>query len=202
MSPFAGAARALHGRRRMKRLLGAAAAAWGVGGATGLLVSAMVRLQPTALAAFTREPLGPGAWLGAGVTAATLGFFMGHRGLARAFAPRVVSRALHLARHPRPLHVALAPLYCIGLVHASRRRVIASWGLVAAMGALVAVVRLVPQPARGFVDTGVVLGAAWGTAALGVVAARAIRGNPPAVEVELPAGAAAAVRRGERPGTI
>lgn len=172
----------------MNRPLGVAAAAWGILGAAGLLASAAVRLQPVALAAFTARPLGAGAWTGAVASAALIGYFMGHRGLARGFAPRVVARALHLARHPRPAHAALAPLYCIGLVHASRRRLIMSWVLLAAMVGLVVLVRQLPQPVRGFLDAGVVLGAAWGAAAVLVIAWRALRGRPPAVPLELPAG--------------
>lgn len=81
----------------MNRALGVAAAAWGILGAAGLLASAAVRLQPVALAAFTARPLGAGAWTGAVASAALIGYFVGHRGLARGFAPRVVARALHLA---------------------------------------------------------------------------------------------------------
>ncbi|HYG66798.1 MAG TPA: hypothetical protein VD838_04035 [Anaeromyxobacteraceae bacterium] len=175
----------------MNRVLGAAGAAWGILGAAGLLGLAIFRLHRVALEAFVAKPLGPGSWLAALGLMALLGYFMGHRGLARAFAPRVVSRALHLARHPRPLHVALAPLYCIGLVHASRRRLVASWALVASMASLVFAVRLLPQPARGFLDAGVVVGAAWGAAAILVIAGRAIGGRPPEVAVELPARGAA-----------
>ena len=174
----------------MNRTLGAAAAGWGILGAVGLLVAAILRLQAVALEAFTAGPLGAGAWSGAIATSALIGYFMGHRGLARGFAPRVVSRALHLARHPLPLHAALAPLYCVGLFHASRRRVVASWALVASMVALVAVVRLLPQPIRGFLDAGVVIGAAWGAVAVLVIAWRALGGRPPSMPVELPAGGA------------
>jgi hypothetical protein len=171
----------------MNRHLGAAAAAWGILGAAGLLGLAILRLQAVALEAFTSGPLGARAWLTAIVTATLVGYFMGQRGLARGFAPRVVSRALHLARHPRPLHAALAPLYCIGLIHAPRRRVVSSWALVATMAGLVAVVRRLPQPMRGFVDAGVVVGAAWGVAAVLFIAWRAFGGRPPSMAIELPA---------------
>jgi hypothetical protein len=177
----------------MTKHFGRAAAAWGVLGATALLAAAALRLFPVALEAFTARPLDAAHWLGALATLSLVGYFMGHRGLARGFAPRVVSRAVYLARHARPVHAALAPLFCMGLIHASRRRVVASWTLVAAMAGLVGLVRQVPQPYRGFVDAGVVVGATWGALAVLVFAWRALRGRPPDVPVELPVPAVAPV---------
>jgi hypothetical protein len=170
----------------MKSHLGNAGAAWGILGAIGLLASAVIRLLPAAREAFTARPLDAAHWTGAIAAAALVGFFMGHRGLERGFAPRVVSRALYLARHPRLAHALVAPLFCIGLVHASRRRLVASWALVAAMVTLVLLVRELPQPYRGFVDAGVVIGAAWGALAVLAFAWRAVSGRPPAMPVELP----------------
>jgi hypothetical protein len=171
----------------MKKNLGRAAAAWGVLGPTGLLAAAVVRLYPVAREAFTEPALDAAHGLGALATVALVGYFMGHRGLERGFAPRVVSRAVYLARHARPLHAVLAPLFCMGLLHASRRRVVASWALVAAMTGLVLLVRQLPQPYRGFLDAGVVAGATWGALAVLAFAWRAVRGRPPAMVVELPA---------------
>lgn len=62
-----------------------------------------------------------------------------------------------------------------------------SWVLLAAMVGLVVLVRQLPQ-VRGFLDAGVVVGVAWGAAAVLVIAWRALRGRPPAVPLELPAG--------------
>jgi hypothetical protein len=98
----------------------------------------------------------------------------------------VVARALHLARHPRPLHLLLAPFYCMGLVHASRRRLVTSWVLVVTIASMVVAVRFLPQPWRGMVDAGVVVGLGWGLVAILVFAARALGGRPPAVALELP----------------
>lgn len=167
--------------------LGAAAAAWGVTGQLLLLLAAIGRLFPVAREGLTAHVLGTGEWLLAGVTLAAFGYFMGHRGLQRGYAPRVVARAVHLAQHPRPSHALLAPLYCMGLVHASARRRIASAVLVVTMVGLVVLVRAVPQPYRGIVDAGVVLGLALGVAAVVAFARRAIRGNPPRAPLDLPA---------------
>lgn len=105
----------------------------------------------------------------------------GYRGFQRGFSPRVVARAFHLARNPRALWVMLAPLYAMGLVHATRRRLAISWTFVLAIVAVVVGVRHVPQPWRGIIDTGVVVGLVWGIVAIVVFVARR-----PDVDLELP----------------
>src|SRR5689334_9648633 len=82
----------------------------------------------------------------------------GYRAFHKAFAPRVVARAQYLAEHPRPLYVLIAPLYCMGFVHATRRRLIASWCVWVGVVALIVLVRQAPQPWHGIIDAGVILG--------------------------------------------
>jgi hypothetical protein len=171
------------------RWLGKAAAAWGLIGVAALLLNAVVRLAPVAIEGLTAHRLGAGLWLLAAGNVAFMAYFEGYRGFQQGFAPRVVARALHLARHPRPLHVVLAPLFCMGLVHATRRRLVASWILLITIVAIVLAVRGVAQPYRGIVDAGVVVGLAWGLAALAATAWSALAGNPPRVSPELPVSA-------------
>jgi hypothetical protein len=166
--------------------LGVAAAAWGLLGVTALLGQAIWRLTPPAIEAFARHRLTPTQWVAAAGAVVFMGFFEGYKGFQRGFSPRVVKRALHLARHPRPLHVALAPLFSMGLLHASRKRLVVSWSIVVAVLAAVALVRHVAQPWRGIIDAGVVVGLAWGLAAVVAFALRAAAGRPPAVPADLP----------------
>jgi hypothetical protein len=167
--------------------LGLVGAAWGLGGTLALLVRAVWRLSPPAIQAFTAHDLTAWQWLLAVGWVLFMGFFEGYSGFQRAFAPRVVARAYHLARHPRLLDAVLAPAFCIGLLHASRRRLITSWTLAAAIVALVATVHRIAQPYRGIVDAGVVVGLAWGVVALIVFAGRALAGHVPRVSPDLPA---------------
>jgi hypothetical protein len=166
---------------------GAAAATWGLVGVAALLLRAIWRLAPIARQAFTGPPLRPTAWVIAAGWLAFMAYFEGYQGFQRGFAPRVVVRAVHLAAHPRPLHALLAPLYCMGLVHATRRRMITGWSVVTGIIALVLAVSRVAQPSRGIVDAGVVLGLAWGLAAIVVFAVRALLGAPPRAAADLPA---------------
>lgn len=166
--------------------VGRAAAAWGVIGVTALLLNAVVRLTPVALQGFAAYRLDAWQWALAAGNVAFMAYFEGYRGFQQGFSPRVVARALHLARHPRPLHVALAPLFCMGLVHASRRRLVTSWTLLLSIVGIVLAVRTVAQPYRGIVDAGVVVGLGWGLAAIAASAWRAMAGDPPRVSPELP----------------
>ena len=90
----------------------------------------------------------------------------GYRGFHRKFSPRVVGRALDLGRNPTPLRVLLAAPYCIGLFQASRKTRITSWTLVLVIAAVVFGVRRLPQPWRGIIDAGVVVGLGIGVVSL------------------------------------
>jgi hypothetical protein len=78
----------------------------------------------------------------------------------------------------------------MGLIHASRRRLVTSWSLVVMVVVLVLTVRHLPQPWRGLVDAGVVFGLTWGLVAVFVFGARALQGRAPRVPTDLPVGAA------------
>lgn len=150
---------------------------WGVLGVVALLGQAVWRMVPLALEPFRAHRLG-GVELG--VYAAWVAFSLyaeGYRAFQLRFSPRVVARALHLARHPRPLHVALAPAFCMGLLHATRRRLIVAWVSVIAIVGLVITVRSFPQPWRGIIDGGVVVALIWGIGSILYFFARVLSGR-------------------------
>ena len=70
------------------------------------------------------------------------------------------------ARIRAPLWVILALPFCISLFHSTRRQKIVSWVFIGALILLIWWVRTLPQPWRGIIDGGVVLGLLWG---LGVI---------------------------------
>ncbi len=160
---------------------------WGLGGVLLLLGSALYRLTPLAVEALAM-PLSAVHWAFLAVWLPFMAYSEGYRGFQLRFSPRVVARAWHLSRAPKPLHLLLGPLFCMGYFHASRRRKIASWALTLGIFGLVAAVRLLPQPWRGLVDLGVVLGLGWGVLAIGVYALRAVRDGGIAVDPQLPDG--------------
>lgn len=106
--------------------------------------------------------LGQIHWFALGFSICYMGYAEGYRGFHRAFAPRVVARASYLKAHPRPLHVVLAPVFCMGYIYATRKRKLLSFGLSSMIVCFVLLVRLLPQPWRGIVDAGVVTGLVLG----------------------------------------
>lgn len=135
--------------------------AWGIGGILLLLTFAVVRLSPMALelVALELQPLHLGALA---FSVIYMSWAEGYKGFHLGFAPRVVARAGYLRAHPRPLHVLLAPVFCMGYIHATRRRKLLSFGLTSMIICFVLIVRMLPQPWRGIVDAGVVTGLALG----------------------------------------
>lgn len=162
-----------------------AAGLWGVAGVLVLLVEAIVRLAPLALEG-VGQSLSATQWGVLGAWVAFNAYSEGYRGFHRNFSPRVVARAQYLRANPRALHVALAPLYCMGLVHATRRRLVTSWLLTLGIVGIVIAVRQVAQPWRGIVDAGVVVGLAIGVVSIVYYAVRALAGAAMPVPPDAP----------------
>jgi len=157
--------------------LGKLAALWGLTGFFVLLVYSVYRLTPVAVQALSTE-LNWYHWL---VFALNLGFMAyaeGYRGFQQNFSPRLVARALYLRQRPTPLRALLAPLFCMGYFDAPRRRMLSIWLLTAMIIILVSVIRLLPQPWRGILDAGVVVGLSWGIAATLWFCQQALRTRP------------------------
>ncbi|HSN99047.1 MAG TPA: hypothetical protein VLS89_12200 [Candidatus Nanopelagicales bacterium] len=159
---------------------------WGVGGVVLLLTEAIVRLASLAAGLLRARALTPAELLALAAWTVVIVYAEGYRGFQRRFSPRVVARALHLAAHPRPHLIALAPLLCMGLLHATRRLLIVSWSLLAGILALILLVRLLPPVYRAIIDIGVALALTWGTASILVFLARALTGKPLPVPPETP----------------
>lgn len=101
-------------------------------------------------------------WLALVFSVIYMAYAEGYKGFHLGFAPRVVVRARYLADNPRPLHVLLAPLFCMGYIYATRRRQLLSFALTVMIICFVLIVRSIPQPWRGIVDAGVVVGLGLG----------------------------------------
>lgn len=152
-------------------------AAWGVAWVSLLLGRAIARLGPLAL-----DPWHEGM-MTSGQKALYVGWLVlnayleGYRGFQLRFSPRVVSRAVYLGQNPRPLWVLLALPFCMSLFHTTRRQMTVSWTFIVAIVLLVWVVRSVPQPWRGIIDGGVVLGLAWGLLVIWALFVRYLMGQ-------------------------
>lgn len=160
---------------------------WGLGGVLLLLSSAFFRLSPLTAEALSME-LTAVHWAFLSFWLPFMAYSEGYKGFQLKFSPRVVARAWHLSRAPRPLHLLFAPVFCMGYFHASRRRKITSWAISVGIVGLVALVKLLPQPWRGLVDLGVLLGLGWGALAIVILAIQALRRGGISVDPQLPEG--------------
>ena len=126
-------------------------------------------------------------WLALVFSVIYMSYAEGYKGFHLGFAPRVVVRARYLANNPRPLHVLLAPLFCMGYIYATRKRQILSFALTTMIICFVLIARSIPQPWRGIVDAGVVVGLGLGV--LSIAYFLIISSNDPArltVSAEVP----------------
>jgi len=153
------------------------ATAWyAVVGVVTLLAVAMVRLAPYALEA-----------LGSGLSGLQMGILItfvvwmawaeGYRGFQKRYSPRVVSRALALGSERPSAWTLVAPIVAMGLLRGSRKVLITSWALTAMIVVFIIALRFTPQPWRGIVDAGVVVGLAWGTTAIVIFWIQALTGS-------------------------
>lgn len=159
---------------------------WGAGGVLLIMLQGASRLIPPAI-----EPLARGdlLWWQLGLYGLSIcfnGYVKGYRVMHRSFAPRVAARALHLSREPWSLIALVAPLYCMGLLRATRRRLLVSWSVLVGVVGLIVVVRRLDQPYRGIVDAGVVVGLLWGAIALVLFLLRGARGKQLPVPPDVP----------------
>ncbi len=174
-----------NGRAGLLPLAGYAGAVWGIGGLSLLFGSALFRLYP-----YVRElgdcPMGWMHWVGLLASLAFMGYAEGYKGFHLKFSPRAAARALYLRQNPTLARVAFAPFFCMGYFHATRKRKTVSYALTAAIIGLIVLVRQLPQPWRGIVDAGVLLGLGWGLVSVWWFSVRAFSGKGDAVSPETP----------------
>lgn len=154
---------------------------WGVGGVLLLLLFAIYRLAPMALA-LEDSMMTLLHWTVLVFFVAYMAYTEGYKGFHHGFAPRLVIRAIYLKNNPRILHVLLAPLFCMGYICATRRRKIISIGLTLMIICFILIARILPQPWRGIIDAGVVVGLSIGIISITYFIFLAIL-NPQAIEI-------------------
>lgn len=175
-------------------------ASFGVIGVLGLLGQACYRLGTRAFEAVSSELTHSQLAILVVWSAFNL-YAEGYRAFQKRFSPRVVVRAFHLARNPKPVHVVLAPFYCMALLHAAKRERIVAWSTVVMILGFILLLRHVPQPWRGIVDAGVVVALVWGAGAIVALHLRALlTGVAPNFPAGLPPEVASAVTPSEIPG--
>ncbi|MDA0823095.1 MAG: hypothetical protein O3C28_11820 [Proteobacteria bacterium] len=138
--------------------------AWAVAGFTSILVLAMQRMAPYAIEALSSSLSDVHLSVLIGNILA-MAYYEGYKGFQCSFSPRFAARAQSLMSELSWPRVLLAPLFCMGFFAAPRRRIASAIILSVAIIVLVLIFRELPQPWRGILDAGVVVGLAWGCVA-------------------------------------
>lgn len=149
----------------MRTFLSVTGFLWGLSGILFFLGFALYRLTPLAVDALSYK-LTLGQWLVLIGNCLFMAWSEGYKGFQKSFSPRVAARLLWLCRHPCPLLVGSAPLFCLGLIHAPPKRKLTFIILTTTIVGLIILIRLLDQPWRGVLDAGVVVGLSWGTLSL------------------------------------
>lgn len=134
---------------------------WGIGGIILLLLFAIYRLAPLALA-LESFPMTVLHWIALIFSVIYMAYAEGYKGFHLGFAPRAVLRAIYLKEHPKAAHVLMAPIFCMGFIYSTRKRQFLSIALTLMIVCFIMLVRLLPQPWRGILDAGVVVGLSIG----------------------------------------
>jgi len=143
------------------------ASLWGASGVVYILAKAIKRVLPIALEPFAKGegvvPLTQFQLAAYVITCLWFAYVEGYKGFQLKFAPLVVSRSFTLGFSSPIHHLLLAPLYSMGLFHATKKRMIISWSVSTGVALIVAAVKQLPYPWRNIVDAGVVVGLSWGS---------------------------------------
>ena len=141
-----------------------AAGLWALVGFSSLLLFAISRLLPHAIEGLRMPLEAPHIGLLV-INIVFMGYSEGYRGFQRSFSPKFAARVAALRDNGSILQGLLAPLYCMGYFGFGRRQMLTAWGLTIAIVALVVLFRYIPQPWRGVLDIGVVIGLVYGLVA-------------------------------------
>lgn len=137
-------------------------AIWGTLGVTYLVGKSITTLAGFAKEAFEYH-LTPFQWTFLILYSLFMLVFEGYRGFQKKFCPRTAARVKYLYDNPKPLHVILAPFFCMGYFHADKKtKIIAISISLLILGVVFLMREYCPQPWRGIIDVGVVLGLSYG----------------------------------------
>ena len=158
---------------------------WGMGAILAFIGRGIYRLSEVAWELTSGRSLSALEWGFLLVWSGFMVYSEGYKGFHKAFSPRVVLRLHLLAERATPFWAVLAPVVGMGLLRATRKRLIVSWCLVLGIVALVLFISRLSYPYRSIIDLGVVLGLSAGSASLLYHYVLALRGHLPSMEADM-----------------
>ncbi|MGB2402053.1 MAG: hypothetical protein ACPIA7_01450 [Akkermansiaceae bacterium] len=148
--------------------------AWAIIGVSALLLRAIVGLSQHAIYAI-ETGLTAWQWTVLVFFALFMVIAEGYRGFQKKFSPRTAARIKYLRDNPTPLRIILAPIFSMGFFHANKKTTLTAYILTTGIICLVvAVTFFCPDPWRGIIDFGVVLGLTWGLISLWIFSIQAL----------------------------
>ncbi|MEO5628039.1 MAG: hypothetical protein ABIQ89_04090 [Candidatus Saccharimonadales bacterium] len=142
------------------------AAFWAILGVSLIFIEAIVRMVPY-FARSLEYKFGWQHWLVLVIWCAFMIITEGYRGFQKQFSPMVAARVMYLLHgKPKLIDLILAPIFCMGYFHATRKRLKRTWLLTLGIIILIIIVRQFNQPWRGIIDSGVMLGLSYGLATI------------------------------------
>lgn len=136
-------------------------AIWSVVGFSLLLGEAFYKVIPFVIELFSL-PLTAGHWAALVGWSLFMAYSEGYRGFQKHYSPRFAARAHWLKNNPNSINPWLAPLFCMCFLGTTRKRKIVAYCLTSGIVLLVIYIRSLPQPWRGIIDAGVLIGLSWG----------------------------------------
>lgn len=160
---------------------------WGVLGPMALLSSGVWRVFPYAI-----EPLLTPASLSVlhivlyVVSIIFNAWTEGYRAFQKMIVPRILARAQWLTDNPERVNPILAPLFVAGFFAMQKRAIIVRYTFLVVIICVIIGMKFMPQPWRGIINAGVVVGLGWGVVAMGVGLIQLFRGVVPDADPQLP----------------
>lgn len=170
--------------------IGIVASIWGMLGSCAILAIAIWRMINHVSEGFS-EPL---EMIHYGVMIPWILFMAyseGYKGFQKSYSPRVAARAVFLRDNSTVLRAFFAPVFCMGFFDSTKKRKIVIWCLLIGVTLLVILFRFIPQPWRGVLDLGVVVGLSWGIIATIYFYLKYLFGDASDADPEVPASAGA-----------
>ena len=155
----------LFGTNKLHQVFRSVGAVWGMVGIMCIVGYALYRLSFLAAEAFT-ESFTVLQWAVLIVWSIYMIHSEGIKGFAKSFSPRAAARAQYISRHGNWHQIVFAPIFCFGYYQTTRRRLIVAYALTLGIIGLIIIIRLMVQPWRGIIDSGVVLGLSIGLVTL------------------------------------
>tara|TARA_X000000368_G_C22935368_1_gene669621 strand:- start:481 stop:1005 length:525 start_codon:yes stop_codon:yes gene_type:complete len=146
---------------RIIKFLRSIAVIWGFSSFIFLLIFALIRLSDIAIDSFNYD-YNFYHWAALICNGLFMAYSEGYKGFQKSFSPRLAARLKYLYEKGNPIELILAPLFCMSFFNAPKKRIFISIALTILIIGFIIFFHKLPQPWRGILDVGVLIGLTWG----------------------------------------